>query len=200
MPGGGIERLEPILLLLLLFVVGLAALAKRLQVPYPIDAVLGGLLLSFIPRVPRIELSSNVVFLLILPPLVFSAATLTSWRDFRYNLGFISMLALGLVAFLVWGCGGEAFRDWFRGSHGIWGWCWAQSCVLRTPSPQRQSRGGSVSREEQCPGGREPRQRCDRTACSARESADWPRAEFGNERLERLSFLVATRNRDQAYC
>ncbi len=106
MPVDGIERLEPILLLLLLFVVGLAALAKRLQVSYPIVLVLGGLLLSFIPRVPRIELSSNVVFLLILPPLVFSAATLTSWRDFRYNLGFISMLALGLVAFTVWGVAG----------------------------------------------------------------------------------------------
>lgn len=103
MPTGGFERLEPILLLLLLFVVGLAALAKRLQVPYPIVLVIGGLILSFIPRVPRIELSSNVVFLLILPPLVFSAAALTSWRDFRYNLGSISMLALGLVSFTVWG-------------------------------------------------------------------------------------------------
>jgi monovalent cation/hydrogen antiporter len=103
MPAGGIERLEPILLLLLLFVVGLAALAKRLQIPYPIVLVIGGLILSFFPRMPRIELSSNVVFLVILPPLVFSAATLTSWRDFRYNLGSISMLALGLVAFTVWG-------------------------------------------------------------------------------------------------
>ena len=106
MPAGGIERLEPILLLLLLFVVGLAALAKRLQVPYPIVLVIGGLVLSFIPHVPRIELSSKVVFLLILPPLVFSAAALTSWRDFRHNLGIISMLALGLVAFTVWGVAG----------------------------------------------------------------------------------------------
>ena len=106
MPAGGIERLEPILLLLLVFVVGLAALAKRLQIPYPIVLVIGGLLLSFIPHVPRIELSSKVVFLVILPPLVFSAATLTSWRDFRYNLGIISMLALGLVAFTVWGVAG----------------------------------------------------------------------------------------------
>lgn len=103
MPAGGIERLEPILLLLLLFVVGLAALAKRLQIPYPIVLVIGGLILSFIPRMPRIELSSSLVFLVILPPLVYSAATLTSWRDFRYNLGSISMLALGLVAFTVWG-------------------------------------------------------------------------------------------------
>ncbi|HEX8766504.1 MAG TPA: Na+/H+ antiporter, partial [Candidatus Acidoferrum sp.] len=106
MPTGGFERIEPVLLLLLLFVVGLAALAKRLEIPYPIVLVIGGVILSFIPRVPRIELSSNVVFLLILPPLVFSAATLTSWRDFRRNLRIISMLALGLVAFTVWGVAG----------------------------------------------------------------------------------------------
>jgi Na+/H+ antiporter len=99
----GIEQLELILLLLLVFVVALAAFAKRLAVPYPIVLVIGGLVLSFIPHVPRIELSPNVVFLVILPPLVFSAAAATSWRDFRYNLVSITMLALGLVAFTVWG-------------------------------------------------------------------------------------------------
>jgi len=123
MPAGGIERLEPILLLLLLFVVGLAALAKRLRVPYPIVLVIGGLILSFIPRVPRIELSSNLVFLVILPPLVFSAAYLTSWRDFRYNLGSITMLALGLVAFTVWGVAGLA-------PHFLPGFTWNSGLVL----------------------------------------------------------------------
>jgi monovalent cation/hydrogen antiporter len=104
----GIEQLELILLLLLVFVVALAALAKRLEIPYPIVLVIGGLVLSFIPHVPRIELSPNVVFLVILPPLLFSAAFLTSWRDFRYNLVSITMLALGLVGFTVWGVAGAA--------------------------------------------------------------------------------------------
>ncbi len=52
---------------------------------------------------PHIELNPNVVFLLFLPPLLFSASAQTSWRDFRYNLVSISMLALGLVSFTVYG-------------------------------------------------------------------------------------------------
>lgn len=108
MHAAGIEQLEPIFLLLLVFVVGLAAFAKRLEIPYPIVLVVGGLVLSLIPHVPKIELSPNVVFLVILPPLLFSAAFLTSWRDFRYNLVSILMLAFGLVAFTVWGVAGTA--------------------------------------------------------------------------------------------
>jgi len=103
MEAAGIHSVELIFLLLLLFVAGLAALAKRFKTPYPIILVIGGLILSFFPRVPRVELDPNVVFLVILPPLLFSSAFLTSWRDFRYNLVSISMLALGLVVFTVRG-------------------------------------------------------------------------------------------------
>jgi CPA1 family monovalent cation:H+ antiporter len=46
------------------------------------------------------------VFLVILPPLVFSAAFHTSWRDFRSNLPGIVMLAFGLVAFTMIGVAG----------------------------------------------------------------------------------------------
>jgi Na+/H+ antiporter len=108
MPVVGIEQLEPIFLLLLVFVVALAAFAKRLEIPYPIVLVVGGLVLSFIPHVPKLELSPDLVFLVILPPLLFSAAFLTSWRDFRYNLVSITMLALGLVAFTVQGVAATA--------------------------------------------------------------------------------------------
>ena len=52
---------------------------------------------------PHIELNPKVVFLLFLPPLLFSAAFQTSWRDFRYNIFSISLLALGLVSFTVYG-------------------------------------------------------------------------------------------------
>src|ERR1700739_2364010 len=103
MQASGIHSIELIFLLLLLFVAGLAALAKRFQTPYPIILVIGGLILSFFPRVPRVELNPDLVFLVILPPLLFSSAFTTSWRDFRYNLVSISMLALGLVVFTVRG-------------------------------------------------------------------------------------------------
>lgn len=103
MQASGIHSIELIFLLLLLFVAGLAALAKRFQTPYPIILVIGGLILSFFPRIPRVALNPDMVFLIILPPLLFSSAFTTSWRDFRYNLVSISMLALGLVVFTVRG-------------------------------------------------------------------------------------------------
>ena len=103
MQSTAIHNAELIFLLLLLFVAALAALAKRLRTPYPIILVIGGLILSFLPHAPRVELNPNLVFLVIIPPLVFSSAFLTSWRDFRYNLVPIVMLAFGLVGFTVLG-------------------------------------------------------------------------------------------------
>lgn len=100
---GELGHLELIPLLLLVLVAGLAVLAKRLHVAYPIVVVLGGLALSFLPGVPRVSLNPNFVFFVILPPLLFSAAFHTSWRDFRDNLVSILMLAFGLVGFTIYG-------------------------------------------------------------------------------------------------
>ncbi|PWT75172.1 MAG: Na+/H+ antiporter [Proteobacteria bacterium] len=99
--GAGIHAVELVFLLLLLFVVLFGALAERLKTPYPIVLVIAGLALSFIPAVPRIMLNPDVVFLVVLPPLLFSGAWTTSWRDFRYNMLSIFSLAFGLVAFTV---------------------------------------------------------------------------------------------------
>lgn len=93
---------------LLSLVVGIAALARRLAVPYPILLVLGGLLLSLIPGLPRIALAPDVVFFVFLPPLIFSAGYLTSLRDFRANLRPIGALALGLVLATIFGVAGAA--------------------------------------------------------------------------------------------
>lgn len=98
-----IGSIEPLLLLLLLLVSALAIIAKRLQIAYPIVMVMGGLGLSLLPHAPRVSLSPNVVFLLILPPLLFLAAFHISWREFRRNLPSILMLAFGLVSFTIFG-------------------------------------------------------------------------------------------------
>src|SRR6266446_7901664 len=103
MQGGGIHAIELVLLLLLVFVVVFAALARKLQTPYPIVLVIAGLLLSFVPGIPKISLDPDVIFLIVLPPLLYSAAWLTSWRDFKFNLVSIFMLAFGLVGFTVLG-------------------------------------------------------------------------------------------------
>lgn len=96
-----VHALQIVFLLLLLFVVALGTLSKKLKTPYPVVLVVGGLLLSFIPGVPRPNLNPDIVFFVILPPLLYSAAWLTSWREFSHNLVSILLLAFGLVAFTV---------------------------------------------------------------------------------------------------
>ena len=103
MHGGGVHAVELVFLSLLAFVVLFAAVARKLNLPYPIVLLLAGLLLSFLPRVPKVTLNPDVIFLIVLPPLLYSAAWVTSWRDFRFNLFSIFMLAFGLVAFTVFG-------------------------------------------------------------------------------------------------
>src|ERR1051326_8537895 len=84
-------------ILLLIAVLALAAIARKLIVPYPILLVIGGLVLGFIPGVPTLRLDPDIVFLVFLPPILWSAAYFTSWRDFRSNIRPITLLAVGLV-------------------------------------------------------------------------------------------------------
>jgi len=99
----GIGAVQFIFLLLLLFVVVFGLLARKVGTPYPIVMVIGGLLLSFVPAIPGIKLNPDLIFLVVLPPLLYSSAWTTSWREFRYNLVSILFLAFGLVGFTVLG-------------------------------------------------------------------------------------------------
>src|ERR1700724_4103179 len=81
--GTGVQAVQAVFLLLLVFVAVFAGLARRLKVPYPILLVIGGLQLSFLPGMPRIGLDPNLVFLVFLPPLLYSAAWTLSWREFQ---------------------------------------------------------------------------------------------------------------------
>lgn len=99
----GIHTTELLILLLVTFTALLAAGAQRFKVPYPIALVLGGLVLSLIPVFPNITLDPTLIFLVVLPPLLYSSALQTSWREFRQNIVHILMLAFGGVAFTVAG-------------------------------------------------------------------------------------------------
>jgi CPA1 family monovalent cation:H+ antiporter len=103
MGSGGIHGLELVFLLLLVFVVMFAALARKLKTPYPIVLVIAGLLLSFVPGIPKFSLNPDLVFLVVLPPLLYNGAWLTPWREFKFNLVSICLLAFGLVGFTVAG-------------------------------------------------------------------------------------------------
>src|SRR4029079_5265476 len=91
----------PIELVLGLFVVavGLAFVARRIGVAYPILLVLGGLVLRFLPGVPPVVLPPDIVFLLLLPPILFGAGYSTPIRDFKANARPIALLAIGPVLF-----------------------------------------------------------------------------------------------------
>ncbi len=114
------KAVEIVFLLLLLFVAAFGALACRLKIPYPIILVIAGLLLGFIPGIPRVSLNPDMIFFAVLPPLLYSAAWRTSWREFSYNLVSIFSLAFGLVTFTVLGVAEMAQRflpgfDWRMG-------------------------------------------------------------------------------------
>jgi monovalent cation/hydrogen antiporter len=82
---------------LLVVVTALAAIAGKVKIPYPILLVLVGALIGFIPFLPNYELNPDIVFLVFLPPILYSAAWYTSWRDFKDELRPISLLAIGLT-------------------------------------------------------------------------------------------------------
>jgi CPA1 family monovalent cation:H+ antiporter len=87
----------------LIFLLGAAALlaqlARVLGVPYPVFLVLGGLLIGFVPGLPTVEISPEIIFLVFLPPLLSYAAFFSSPRDLRRHLGSLLALAIGLVLF-----------------------------------------------------------------------------------------------------
>jgi Na+/H+ antiporter len=86
-----------VVLFLLLCSVVLGWLSRRAGVPYPIALVLGGGFLGFIPGLPQLEVDPQFLLVLVLPPILYQAALLTSWRDFKANLRPIGLMAIGLV-------------------------------------------------------------------------------------------------------
>lgn len=86
-------------IILLAVVTALAEVTDRIKVPYPILLVLSGIGIGLIPGLPPISLSPDVVFLIFLPPLLYSAAWYTSWPDFKAAKRPIFLLAIGCVIF-----------------------------------------------------------------------------------------------------
>lgn len=79
--------------------ISLTAIANRRKLPYPILLVAAGLMIGFIPQLPNLALDPETVFLIILPPLLYDAASRTSWHEFRTSIRPISALAVTLVFF-----------------------------------------------------------------------------------------------------
>jgi Na+/H+ antiporter len=86
-----------ILVGLLAAVALLGAAARRIGVSYPVVLVLGGLAIGLIPGLPDPKLDPQLVLLVFLPPLVYSAAFRAASFELRANGPYILVLAVGLV-------------------------------------------------------------------------------------------------------
>jgi monovalent cation/hydrogen antiporter len=81
------------------------ALAERVRFPAPLGLIVVGVVASYLPGVPTVHLSADVVLLGLLPPLLYSAAIQTSLVDFNANRRPILLLSVGLVVFTTFGVG-----------------------------------------------------------------------------------------------
>src|SRR3954451_21592330 len=87
------------MLFLLTVLVLVAVIAQRLKLPPSILLVIAGIILALIPGLPAIELAPELVILVLLPPLIYSAGVSMSWREFCVNLRPITLIAFGCVIF-----------------------------------------------------------------------------------------------------
>ncbi|MEU6605536.1 Na+/H+ antiporter [Streptomyces shenzhenensis] len=87
---------------LLLLVAGSAAVAgaaRRTLVPAPLLLVAVGLVVSYVPGVPEYALDPEVVLPLLLPPLLYTSASDSSYLDLRAQLRPVALLSVGYVLF-----------------------------------------------------------------------------------------------------
>jgi monovalent cation/hydrogen antiporter len=94
-----VEAKFQIFLILLAVLAGTALLARRFNVAPAILLLLAGIALAFVPGMPSLELPPELVLLVVLPPLIYWASVAMSWREFKYNLRPIMLLAVGCVIF-----------------------------------------------------------------------------------------------------
>jgi monovalent cation/hydrogen antiporter len=77
----------------------IAFVAARMNIPPAILLVIAGVGLALIPGLPAVDLTPDVVLLLVLPPVIYSSSVAMSWSEFKFNLRPISLLAVGCVVF-----------------------------------------------------------------------------------------------------
>jgi monovalent cation/hydrogen antiporter len=110
-------------LVFLLAVIALVAvIAARAKIPPSILLVLTGVALALIPGLPTVEIAPEFVLLVVLPPVIYSSAVAMSWREFRFNLRPISLLAVGCVLFTT--------AATAAATHFLLGLAWAPGFVL----------------------------------------------------------------------
>ena len=111
-----------IALFLLAVLVLVAVLAQRLKTAPSILLVIAGIALALVPGLPPVELAPELVLLVLLPPLIYSAGVSMSWREFCFNLRAITLLAFGSVVFTTCAVA--------MAVHYLLGWQWGVAFAL----------------------------------------------------------------------
>jgi CPA1 family monovalent cation:H+ antiporter len=112
-----------IIIILLAVVTALAEITDKVRIPYPILLVLAGIGIGLVPGLPTVSLAPDLVFLIFLPPILYSSAWTTSWSDFKAAKRPITLLAIGCVIFST--CAVALVAHTF-----IPGFNWAEAFVL----------------------------------------------------------------------
>src|SRR6478672_6715164 len=108
--------------LLLLVACMIAMLSRRLGLPYIVGLVVAGFLIALLRNGPDLPLSRDLIFNILLPPLVFEAALQLDWKRFRKELPLTLTLAfvgVGIAAVVV-----------AAGMHGLAGWSWIGAALF----------------------------------------------------------------------
>jgi len=84
--------------LLLLIAAVVAMMCRRLRLPYSVGLVLAGISVALLPFAPRVNLTKELLFTVLLPPLIFEAALDLNWNELRKELPLVLVLAtVGVV-------------------------------------------------------------------------------------------------------
>jgi len=107
---------------LLLVACLIAMLSRRLGLPYIVGLVVAGFLIALLPNAPELPLSRDLIFNVLLPPLVFEAALQLDWRRFRSELPLT--LALAFLGVII------AAAVVAAGMHYLVGWSWIGAALF----------------------------------------------------------------------
>ena len=98
-PGNAMDRISIEQIEIIILIGAIVAMAsRRLRIPYTVGLVLAGVLVSFLPYHFNIIFSKDLLFNVLLPPLIFEAALYINWKELRRDLVLISTYAtLGVL-------------------------------------------------------------------------------------------------------
>ncbi len=116
--GLGIEAVEIILLIGAV----VAIIARRFKIPYTVGLVIAGIILAFVPLGIEVSFSKELIFKVLLPPLIFEAALYIHWKELKRDLlpvitfaSFGVLLSAGITAAIM---------------HFVVGWGWTMAALF----------------------------------------------------------------------